>query len=133
MPATAEAKPDRPARASARLVANEALREAGLARQAILAHERQCVERSREVASALERIGHDLRDVMAQTRESRGRLHDRVDRTDARMTENQEKVMEAFDDLRKSMIRALFTVLLSVSGAFAGVLWYLLTGVSFRP
>ena len=124
MPAPAQRFQD----AQARQTAQDALREAGLARQAILAHERQCVERSREVASALDRIGRDLRAFATQSHGARGRLHDRVDRAEARVAENQGKVMGAFDDLRHGMIRALCAVLLSVCGAFAGVLWYLLTG-----
>ena len=44
------------------------------------------------------------------------------------MTENQVKVMAAFDDLRRGLIRALSALLLSLAGAFGGVLWYLLTG-----
>lgn len=123
MPATAE-----PMDAQARQTAEEALREAGLARQAILAHERHCVERSRETAQALERIGADLRAFAAQSREARTRLHIRVDGAETRMTENQVKVMAAFDDLRRGLIRALSALLLSLAGAFGGVLWYLLTG-----
>lgn len=112
----------------ARQTAQEALREAGLARQAILAHERHCVERSRETSAALERIGDDLRAFATQAHEARTRLHARVDHVEARQTENQNKVMAAFDDLRRGLIRALSALLLSLTGAFAGVLWYLLTG-----
>lgn len=125
MPATAEHADT----LSAIQLANEALREAGLARQALLAHERHCVERSRETAQSLERIGHDLRAFMAQSRDARARLHARVDGTEARLADNQATVMEAFDDLRRGMIRALSALLLSLAGAFGGVLWYLLTGL----
>ena len=76
--------------------AHEALHEAGLARQAILAHERQCVERSRDAAKAFERMGQELRAFMAQTRDARARLHDRVDQTQDRITENQVQVLEGF-------------------------------------
>ena len=110
-------------------VANEALREAGLARQAILAHERQCVERSREAAQSFDRMGHELRAFMTQTRASRTRLHGRIDQTQDRITENQVQVLEGFAALRSGLIRGLFAALLALVGGTAAMAWYLLTGL----
>ena len=109
------------------LTANEALREAGLARQAILAHERQCVERSREAAQAFKRMETELRSFMTQTRDADARLHDRVDQTQDRLTENQVQVLEGFAALRSGMIRGLFGALLTLLGGVGAMAWYLLT------
>lgn len=114
-------------KASALDTANEALREAGLARQAIIAHERQCVERSREAAQSFERMGQELRAFMAQTRDARVRLHDRVDQTQDRITENQVQVLEGFAALRSGLIRGLFATLLALTGGTAAMAWYLMT------
>ncbi|MCF3628153.1 hypothetical protein RJ527_08760 [Thalassospiraceae bacterium LMO-SO8] len=108
--------------------ANEALREASLARQAIIAHERQCVERSREAAQSFDRMGQELRAFMAQTRDARTRLHDRVDQTQDRITENQVQVLEGFAALRSGLIRGLFAALLTLMGGIGIMAWYLLTG-----
>jgi uncharacterized protein (DUF3084 family) len=108
--------------------ANEALREASLARQAIIAHERQCVERSREAAQSFDRMGQELRAFMAQTRDARTRLHDRVDQTQDRITENQVQVLESFAALRSGLIRGLFAALLTLMGGIGIMAWYLLTG-----
>lgn len=114
--------------------ANDALREAGLARQAIIAHERQCVERSREAAQAFDRMGQELRAFMAQTRDARIRLHARIDQTRDRITENQMQVLEGFAALRSGLIRGLFAALLAVTGGIAAMTWYLLTGpLAGRP
>lgn len=107
--------------------AHEALHEAGLARQAILAHERQCVERSRDAAKAFERMGQELRAFMAQTRDARARLHDRVDQTQDRITENQVQVLEGFAALRSGLIRGLFAALLTMTAGVGAMAWYLLT------
>tara|TARA_R110001592_G_scaffold64194_1_gene197390 strand:- start:179 stop:610 length:432 start_codon:yes stop_codon:yes gene_type:complete len=108
-------------------VANDALREASLARQAIIAHERQCVERSREAAQSFDRMGQELRAFMAQTRDARTRLHDRVDQTQDRITENQVQVLEGFAALRSGLIRGLFAALVALTGGVAAMAWYLIT------
>ncbi len=108
-------------------LANEALREAGLARQAILSHERQCAERSREAAQAFDRMGHELRSFMNQTRESRVRLHGRIDQTQDRITENQVQVLEGFAALRSGLIQGLFAATVALAGGIGAMAWYLLT------
>ncbi|PIW30493.1 MAG: hypothetical protein COW30_02075 [Rhodospirillales bacterium CG15_BIG_FIL_POST_REV_8_21_14_020_66_15] len=113
--------------------ANEALREAGLARQAIIAHERQCAERSREAARAFERMGRDLRAFMAQAREADTRLHERVDQAQDRITENQVRVLEGFAALRAGLIRGLFAALMTLAGGGGAMVWYLLTGGRAGP
>ncbi len=123
MPSTADT-----ANTRALHTANEALREASLARQAIIAHERQCVERSREAAQSFERMGQELRAFMAQTRDARARLHDRVDQTQDRITDNQVQVLEGFAALRSGLIRGLFAALLALTGGVAAMAWYLMTG-----
>ena len=123
MPSTADASDTR-----ALHTANEALREASLARQAIIAHERQCVERSREAAQSFERMGQELRAFIAQARDARTRLHDRVDQTQDRITENQVQVLEGFAALRSGLIRGLFATLVTLTGGTAAMAWYLLTG-----
>lgn len=123
MPSTTDAADTR-----ALHTANDALREASLARQAILAHERQCVERSREAARSFERMGQELRAFMAQTREAQTRLHARVDQTQDRITENQVQVLEGFATLRSGLIRGLFAALVALTGGAATMAWYLLAG-----
>jgi light-regulated signal transduction histidine kinase (bacteriophytochrome) len=109
------------------LTANDALREASLARQAILAHERQCVERSREAAESFQRMGHELRAFMANAHDADRRLHDRVDQAQNRITKNQLQVLEGFTALRSGLIRGLFAALLALAGGVGGMIWYLLT------
>lgn len=111
----------------ARQTANDALREASLAKQAIIAHERQCVERSRDIAATLDRVAHDIRNYISQAHDARARLHERVDQTQDKLAANQVMVSNGFSDLRAGMIRGLLATLLSLAGAFGGVLWYVLT------
>ena len=64
----------------------------------------------------------------AQTRDARSRLHDRVDQTQDRITENQVQVLEGFAALRSGLIRGLFAALLALTGGAAAMAWYLMTG-----
>ena len=109
--------------------ASDALREASLSKQAILAHEKQCAERYREITEAMDRLAADLRTYLAQSRESRTRLHERVDQANDRIAENQTLVSRGLTDLRNGMIKGLFATLLSLAGTFSGVVWYILTAM----
>ncbi len=113
--------------ADARRTAQDALREAVLARQAIQAHERHCIERAEEVAETLTRVGQDVRDYLAQSRDARRRLHARVDQTNDRIAENHAVVSAGFENLRSGIIRALSALTLTLAGALGTVLWYLVT------
>ncbi|MEK9673703.1 MAG: hypothetical protein VW268_14570 [Rhodospirillaceae bacterium] len=104
-----------------------ALREASLAKQAVIAHERQCVERSRDVENALSHISNDIRTYIGEANAARARLHERADQTQNRISENQIIVSRRFGGLRAGTIRGLFSTLMSLAGAFGEALWYLLT------
>ena len=67
---------------------------------------------------------------MAQTRDARARLHDRVDQTQNRITENQVQVLEGFAALRSGLIRGLFAALVALMGGTAAMAWYLMTGTA---